>query len=70
MTKEEWLDFCEESKEVFLRLYNEWKDSGFKRENAPSIDRVDNSRGYDRDNVQWLSNSENVAKRYSLDYKK
>ena len=70
MTKEEWLDFCEETKETFLELYNEWRDSGFKRGNAPSIDRIDNSRGYDRDNVQWLKTSENIAKRYSLDYKK
>ena len=67
MSKEEWEDFCNESKDVFMDLYLKWQKSGFKRTLSPSIDRIDNSRGYDRDNVQWLTNSANLRKKYDVD---
>ena len=67
MSKDEWNDFCNESRDVFMELYLKWQESGFKIALSPSIDRIDNSRGYDRDNVQWLTNSENLRKRYDVD---
>lgn len=43
-------------------LYRTWFDSDFDRHLAPSIDRVDNSRGYSLDNIQWLSLEANTSK--------
>lgn len=46
----------------FRRLYEEWCKSGFNKERKPSIDRISNKRGYDKDNMQWLTWSENRYK--------
>lgn len=43
----------------FHRLYREWVDSGYDRKLAPSVDRVDSSRGYEVGNMQWVTHSEN-----------
>ena len=47
----------------FLRLFNAWLESGCEYSISPSIDRIDNERGYDLDNIQWLTVSENSVKR-------
>lgn len=52
----------------FHRLFREWVESGYNRKLAPSVDRLDSSRGYELDNMQWVTHSENsrrgsVAKR-------
>ena len=44
---------------VFYSLFGEYKHSGFKRALAPSVDRVDSSRGYELDNMEWVTMSEN-----------
>jgi hypothetical protein len=43
----------------FHRLYKAWIDSGFDRKLTPSVDRIDSSRGYEIDNMQWLTHSDN-----------
>lgn len=50
-----WADNCEE----FQRLYWDWVASDFDRKLAPSVDRIDPTRGYTVDNMQWLTHSEN-----------
>lgn len=58
----EWRQFCAATEAEFNKLYDGWEKSGFQRKMAPSIDRIDNGRGYTVDNMQWLSQSENSRK--------
>ena len=51
-----------ESDPEFIRLFKEWEESGYEYKLTPSIDRIDNSRGYDLDNIQFLTLSENSKK--------
>lgn len=62
MPKNEWDDFCAETNSIFMRLYSAWQDNGFKRKDAPSIDRIDNAKGYVKGNLQWMTQSENTRK--------
>lgn len=51
--------------EVFHQLFEEWEQSGYERKLAPSVDRVDSFRGYELDNMEWVTMSEN-SRRGSL----
>lgn len=44
---------------AFYELFEAYKNSGFERKLAPSIDRVDSSKGYLFDNVEWVTMLEN-----------
>ena len=59
----EFLKWCEDTREQFYELYKVWKKAGYKRGLAPSIDRIDNDKGYFVGNMQWVTQSENL-KRY------
>lgn len=64
-TKKEFLDWCY-SKEVFAqfeRLHQKWIQSDFDKHLTPSIDRIDNDRGYTLDNMQWITLLANCEKR-------
>lgn len=71
-TREEFIGAFENDP-IFLKNWNNWKETDFKRGNAPSIDRIDNNKGYNLYNLQWLCNSDNGKKDWSykmiLDYK-
>lgn len=43
----------------FLRLYKQWVTADFDRRLTPSLNRMNSSRGYTLDNVNWLTNSQN-----------
>lgn len=62
LTLEEWLRWCEETMPTFMALYNAWKDSDCDPKLTPTIDRIDNSRGYELGNLQWLTRSANSRK--------
>lgn len=62
LTEKEWQNFCLETQEEFMSLFISWQNSGYQRKFAPSIDRIDNNRGYVLGNIQWLIQSENSAK--------
>ena len=51
----------------FRELFKEWKNSGYKRNSTPSIDRLNDGLGYSFDNIRlvtWLENhSKNVTER-------
>jgi len=47
---------------TYWKLYEDWVNAGYPRRLCPSIDRVDNSRGYHPNNIQFLSQSENRKK--------
>jgi hypothetical protein len=52
-------------KNNFLKLYNEWVYSGFDKNKKPSIDRIDDFKGYSFDNIlltTWGKNKEKQAK--------
>lgn len=46
----------------FNTLFAMYIQSGYRRKYAPSIDRIDTTKGYTLDNMQWLFNFENAAK--------
>lgn len=43
----------------FHRLFDAWVESGYDRKLAPSVDRRDSRRGYEIDNMEWVTHSEN-----------
>lgn len=43
-------------------LYNNWVENGYDRKLSPSIDRIDASKGYLLDNIQWITHSDNSKK--------
>lgn len=47
---------------VFDRLFSEWERSGYNKQRKPSIDRISNKRGYDLDNIHWMTWAENRYK--------
>ena len=46
----------------FNRLYEEWVKSGYHKQLKPSIDRIDNKKGYTQKNIHWLTWAENRYK--------
>ena len=52
----EWLF----SQKKFHELYNNWKNSGYKKNLIPSVDRIDNDKGYSFDNIKLMTWRENM----------
>ena len=48
-----------QSDATFLILWEVWVASSYERKLTPSIDRIDSSKGYQLDNMRWLTHSEN-----------
>jgi len=47
---------------LFLELFDAYKERGFKFIDAPSVDRINPEKGYELDNIQWLTTSQNSRK--------
>ena len=62
LSEEEWKLWCEETKDIFEKLWKEWKESGFNIKKVPSVDRIDNDKGYTKENLQWLTFQGNIRK--------
>ena len=64
LSQSEFLEWCykKENITVFLKLYEDWKKSGYSNKVAPSIDRIDNDKGYTIENLQWMTLSNNTKK--------
>ena len=56
--KNEFYDWAK-SNGTFVRLFEEYEKSGYDRKLAPSVDRVDTSKGYEIDNIEFVTHSEN-----------
>lgn len=52
------------SNSKFLDLFNYWKDSGFNKRDAPSLDRIDDYKHYTINNIQVMTWEENRIKSY------
>lgn len=44
---------------TYKKLFGEWVKGGFRRNKAPSINRIDPKRGYELGNIEWLTQGEN-----------
>ena len=60
-SREEFYDFAMKSKK-YRELHANWVVSGFEFSLIPTVDRIDNSKGYLIDNIQFITQSENIAK--------
>ena len=58
-TKNEFIAFMLDKKE-FHRIYDIWVKNGYKREDIPSCDRLDDFKGYTFDNIRVVSWGENL----------
>lgn len=58
LSKESFYKWANESKE-FHKLYTNWTLNGYERKLTPSVDRIDSSKGYELDNMRWITHSEN-----------
>lgn len=47
------------SSDDFYRLFDAWEASGYDRKLTPSVDRIDSDLGYEFDNMEWVTHSEN-----------
>ena len=45
--------------EVFIYLFKLYEANNYDRRLTPSVDRIDSSRGYSIDNMEWVTHSEN-----------
>ncbi len=46
----------------FLTQYQLWRENNYQRKYAPSIDRIDNTKGYSLDNLRFISQAFNSIK--------
>lgn len=69
MSKKAFDEWCNDPQNLqsFTRLHDGWKQSGYRRNLCPSIDRIDNKRGYVEDNIQWITCRDNTKKYHSHD---
>jgi ribosomal protein L37E len=61
ISRKEFYIFAQNSK-IFLNLFQVWEKANHPRKLVPSIDRIDNNLGYSKNNIQFLTQSENAKK--------
>lgn len=48
--------------ETFHKMYKDWVESGRRLGMTPTVDRIDNDKGYVEGNLQWLTQKDNLRK--------
>lgn len=61
LSKEDFYTWAKASSE-FQALFTAWEASDYDRKLTPSVDRVDSLRGYELDNMQWVTHSINSSR--------
>ncbi len=61
LTKKEFITWASYNKD-FHSLFKQWELSGYERTLSPSIDRIDDNKGYTVCNMQFITQGENSAK--------
>ena len=64
LSKDEFYEWAK-SNDTFLMLFDEYKKSEYNRKLAPSVDRIDSSKGYEISNMEFVTQSKN-SRRGSL----
>jgi hypothetical protein len=64
LSRDEFYEWAK-SNATFLKLFHEYKNNDFNRKLAPSVDRIDSSKGYEISNMEFVTHSEN-SRRGSL----
>lgn len=62
-SKEEFFNWCYKNFETFNKLFKNWQLNNFERKLSPSIDRLENSKGYTLDNIRWITTYQNTIKK-------
>ena len=61
VNKEEFYSWAKSSF-AFIELWNAYVDSCYDQKLCPTVDRIDSKLGYDLENMQWITHSENSRK--------
>lgn len=61
-SEKEFLNWAKENRNILQILRTDWLKNSKNTKLRPSIDRIDNSRGYEIDNIRWCTLSENASK--------
>lgn len=61
MNKELFYEFAKCSP-MFLTLFYQYEQQGYIQKLAPTPDRIDSSKGYTVDNIQWVTHSVNSSR--------
>lgn len=59
----EWVDLCNDNRKQLNELWGSYIAGGRKRKHTISVDRIDNKKGYLKDNIQFVSMGFNAWKR-------
>ena len=68
-TKQEFYEFSLNN-DKFNKLFAEWELSEYNRKLTPSVDRINSTKGYSFDNIEWVTHSENSARGAAKRHKK
>jgi len=58
-TVDELIEWFNKQDDKYDMLYNKWVESGYSKALKPSIDRIDNDKGYSFDNIRLMDWKEN-----------
>lgn len=58
LDKREFYSWAKDNR-AFLSLFESYKASNYRQSLAPSVDRIDSSKGYLISNMEWVTHSEN-----------